>query len=359
MVAVSLKKKDSEDDVVIDNEVQGISFDDILNKKYKVFTDDEFYTTTYNALRTDALGNDRNMTFYLSDDIDKLYSDPNKGTELKITGIIRAKSTSPYAMLSPSLCYLPELQDYLVSNNSNSKIKDTFKNNVIFSPRYDKNIDTFITEIENVFTDYLLGKVSVLPTSTLNSILNDYFAYYVYDGYIPNSGLVSYSYGFNLMVQDAESLSIDLINDKYKDLNLSDVNELPIIYNIAWYEQKAVIVLLSLLYLGVKEIHLGPTLPAFLSPNVAKVLVETFGIGGISTVEEDMKMFFKEEGNETSSITKDMIIGDILKKNPENARVLMEAGMHCLGCPASQGETLEEACMVHGIDVNGLLGKLK
>lgn len=217
---------DSEDDVVIDNEVQGISFDDILNKKYKVFTDDEFYTTTYNALRTDALGNDRNMTFYLSDDIDKLYSDPNKGTELKITGIIRAKSTSPYAMLSPSLCYLPELQDYLVSNNSNSKIKDTFKNNVIFSPRYDKNIDTFITEIENVFTDYLLGKVSVLPTSTLNSILNDYFAYYVYDGYIPNSGLVSYSYGFNLMVQDAESLSIDLINDKYKDLNLSDVNEL-------------------------------------------------------------------------------------------------------------------------------------
>ncbi len=157
-----------------------------------------------------------------------------------------------------------------------------------------------------------------------------------------------------------DSYSLALIALKLKEVfELSDVNELPIIYNIAWYEQKAVIVLLSLLYLGVKEIHLGPTLPAFLSPNVAKVLVETFGIGGISTVEEDMKMFFKEEGNETSSITKDMIIGDILKKNPENARVLMEAGMHCLGCPASQGETLEEACMVHGIDVNGLLGKLK
>ena len=71
---------------------------------------------------------------------------------------------------------------------------------------------------------------------------------------------------------------------------LADINELPIFYNIAWYEQKAVIVLLSLLYLGVKHIHLGPTLPAFLSPNVAKVLVEKFGIAGIGRVEEDLKL---------------------------------------------------------------------
>ena len=75
---------------------------------------------------------------------------------------------------------------------------------------------------------------------------------------------------------------------------LGDINELPIIYNIAWYEQKAVIVLLSLLYLGVKNIHLGPTLPAFLSPNVAKVLMENFGIAGIDTVENDMKLFFEK-----------------------------------------------------------------
>ena len=67
------------------------------------------------------------------------------------------------------------------------------------------------------------------------------------------------------------------------------MNELPIVYNIAWYEQKAVIVLLALLHLGVKNIHLGPTLPAFLSPNVANVLVETFGIGGITDVESDIK----------------------------------------------------------------------
>ena len=75
---------------------------------------------------------------------------------------------------------------------------------------------------------------------------------------------------------------------------LEDINDLPLVFNIAWYEQKAVIVLLSLLFLGVKNIHLGPTLPAFLSPNVAKVLVENFGIAGIGTVEDDIELFFGE-----------------------------------------------------------------
>ena len=89
--------------------------------------------------------------------------------------------------------------------------------------------------------------------------------------------------------------SLALIALKLKEaFGLEDVNDLPIIYNIAWYEQKAVIVLLALLSLGVKNIHLGPTLPAFLSPNVAKVLVENFGIAGIGTVEEDLALFFGE-----------------------------------------------------------------
>ncbi|MDU5111796.1 MAG: hydroxylamine reductase [Clostridium sp.] len=89
-----------------------------------------------------------------------------------------------------------------------------------------------------------------------------------------------------------DSYSLALIALKLKEVfALQDINDLPIAFNIAWYEQKAVIVLLSLLYLGVKNIHLGPTLPAFLSPNVAKVLVENFGIGGITNVEDDLKMF--------------------------------------------------------------------
>ncbi|MBX4150723.1 hydroxylamine reductase [Paenibacillus lautus] len=89
-----------------------------------------------------------------------------------------------------------------------------------------------------------------------------------------------------------DSYSLVVIALKLKEVfGLEDINDLPISYNIAWYEQKAVIVLLALLYLGVKNIHLGPTLPAFLSPNVAKVLVENFGIGGITNVEDDMKLF--------------------------------------------------------------------
>lgn len=88
-----------------------------------------------------------------------------------------------------------------------------------------------------------------------------------------------------------DSYSLALIALKLKEVfELEDVNQLPIAYNIAWYEQKAVIVLLALLYLGVKNIHLGPTLPAFLSPNVVKVLVENFGIGGITTVDEDIAL---------------------------------------------------------------------
>jgi hydroxylamine reductase len=89
-----------------------------------------------------------------------------------------------------------------------------------------------------------------------------------------------------------DSYSLAVIALKLKEVfNLEDVNDLPIAYNIAWYEQKAVIVLLALLYLGVKNIHLGPTLPGFLSPNVAKVLIEKFGIAGIGTVDDDIKLF--------------------------------------------------------------------
>ena len=93
-----------------------------------------------------------------------------------------------------------------------------------------------------------------------------------------------------------DSYSLALIALKLKEIfKLDDINDLPIVFNIAWYEQKAVIVLLALLYLGVKNIHLGPTLPAFLSPNVAKVLVDNFGIAGIGTVNDDLKLFFGDE----------------------------------------------------------------
>ena len=156
-----------------------------------------------------------------------------------------------------------------------------------------------------------------------------------------------------------DSYSLALIALKLKEVfNLDDINKLPIIYNIAWYEQKAAIVLLALLYLGVKNIHLGPTLPAFLSPNVTKVLVENFGIGGISSVDEDMKMFFGDSAESNGKITKDMIISDILKASPAAEAVFKEMGMMCLGCPASQAESLQDACDVHNVSVDEVLNKL-
>ncbi len=162
-----------------------------------------------------------------------------------------------------------------------------------------------------------------------------------------------------------DSYSLAVIALKLKEVfGLEDINDLPIIYNIAWYEQKAVIVLLALLHLGVKNIHLGPTLPAFLSPNVVKVLVENFGIAGIGTVEEDMELFFGNEEEVAATvevegaITKDMLIGDILRVDSNLAPILLEVGMHCLGCPSSQMESLEDACAVHGMDVNVVLEKL-
>lgn len=92
-----------------------------------------------------------------------------------------------------------------------------------------------------------------------------------------------------------DSYSLAVIALKLKEaFGLDDLNKLPLAFNIAWYEQKAVIVLLSLLYLGVKNIHLGPTLPGFLSPNVARVLVDRFGLASIGTVDGDIEMFMAQ-----------------------------------------------------------------
>lgn len=154
-----------------------------------------------------------------------------------------------------------------------------------------------------------------------------------------------------------DSYSLVAIALKLKEIfELDDINELPIIYNIAWYEQKAVIVLLALLYLGVKDIHLGPTLPGFLSENVTNVLVENFGIAGITTVEEDMDIFFK--GKCSNKVNKNMLIGELVSLYPQAIPVLMGIGMHCLGCPASQSESLNEAAMVHGIDIEVLIKRI-
>lgn len=110
------------------------------------------------------------------------------------------------------------------------------------------------------------------------------------------SGILTVFRGYWTPGNATNSYSLAVIALKLKEIfGLEDVNQLPIVYNIAWYEQKAVIVLLALLYLGVKNIHLGPTLPGFLSPNVAKVLVDKFGIAGITTADDDLKFFLENK----------------------------------------------------------------
>lgn len=190
------------------------------------------------------------------------------------------------------------------------------------------------------------------------------------DGVILTAGCAKYKYNkLNLgdingipRVLDAgqcnDSYSLAIIALKLKEVfELDNINDLPIIYNIAWYEQKAVIVLLALLYLGVKDIHLGPTLPAFLSPNVVKFLVDNFGIAPIKTVNEDIKSFFPNiEAKKIYS--KDMLISEIIYSNKQAANVLSSFGMGCLGCPASQAESISDACLVHGLDVEEVLNEL-
>ena len=99
-----------------------------------------------------------------------------------------------------------------------------------------------------------------------------------------------------------------------------------VIYNIAWYEQKAVIVLLALLSLGVKNIHLGPTLPAFLSPNIVDFLVDNFQISGIQSVQEDLNLFFPQTKKE-DKFHRDMLVGSIIGMDPQAAQILSDSGM--------------------------------
>lgn len=159
-------------------------------------------------------------------------------------------------------------------------------------------------------------------------------------------------------------------------LGLESLNDLPIVFNISWYEQKAVAVLLALLSLGLTDIHLGPTLPAFISSKVYALLAENYGLAGIESVDKDLKFFHlnqqpvqaenadsqaknadTKEGKDMAGflITKDMLIGEILDRYPGTEEVLLKLGMHCIGCGSAAAESLEEACAVHGLDPQGVV----
>ena len=151
--------------------------------------------------------------------------------------------------------------------------------------------------------------------------------------------------------QDAYSL-IQFILKLREKAGLDNLNQLPVAYNLSWQDQRDVTVLLTLLYLDIRHIHLGPTMPAFISPNVLNIFVKYFGLAGIGSVQEDVRAFTEvAEG----LIRPDMIVADIVAQYPTLVPVMMGVGLHCLDCGISQMETLEEACVTHGLDVYDVL----
>ncbi|MBR2188964.1 MAG: hydroxylamine reductase [Eubacterium sp.] len=154
----------------------------------------------------------------------------------------------------------------------------------------------------------------------------------------------------------ANSYSIcDFLLNLQEEMNLSDVGMLPVYFNVAWYDPKSVITILELLYIGMKNIHLGPSSLNFLSRGIREVFVSYFGLTDIGDVDEEIRASFGDRGD---SVTADMIVGDIVAQFPELVPVMLDVGLHCLGCGVSQVETLKEACEVHGLDIYDILDVL-
>lgn len=143
-------------------------------------------------------------------------------------------------------------------------------------------------------------------------------------------------------------------------MNIEDINDLPITWVVSWNGARSIANLLAMLYLGIRGIYLGPTIPAFLTRNVMSVLANTFDLHETTTVERDLRDFFPDDktaGKPAGKphITKDMIVGDIVRQYPDVVPTLLACGLSCLSCGASSFETLEEACQVHGIPVDEVM----
>jgi len=135
-----------------------------------------------------------------------------------------------------------------------------------------------------------------------------------------------------------------------------DINHIPVVYNISWYEQKAVLVLLTLLSLDVRKIHLGPTLPGFLSETIGGIFINNFKLGTITTPGEDVEILLSDK---KEPITKDSIVGDLIQEYPAAADVLKDLGLGCVTCASALSETLEMACKVHSLELEEVLKGMK
>lgn len=185
------------------------------------------------------------------------------------------------------------------------------------------------------------------------------------DTVILTSGTIKYRFmeqelgeceGIPRMIDAGDAADLNNISDLLltiqDKMNLTEIGQLPVYFNVSWYDSKSIINILELLYIGMKNIHLGPCSLTFLSRGIREVFVNYFGLKTIGDVDEDIRGSFGDRGD---SVTADMLMGDIVADYPELIPVMLSMGLHCIGCGVSQMETLKEACEVHGLDAYDVL----
>ncbi len=209
------------EDASLTTKVKPIKFSDILNKEYRIYDNDELYQDEEIQKFTDALGYERETYHYTKKTIDDDFFS-NKGTSLKISGIIRPKKTSPFTILSPSLCYLPSLQEEMAKKNEESSVAKNIKKNLVFSRPSDLDSSTsalegFTGELETVVNNYKNSKNTILPTSEINSVFSRYFIYWTFDKK-DGSGY----YGFQTYLSTCRKHGVSLVKEELLGKDLSD-----------------------------------------------------------------------------------------------------------------------------------------
>jgi putative ABC transport system permease protein len=220
-------------DTSLKSKVKPISFTDIIGsngqggKSYKVFTNSEYYSFKSSYTVKDGLGHDRTMsTYYRNSDVNQDFYNTN-GISLKITGILRPKSTSAFSILSPALCYSSALQDTLAPLNTTSDLAKSYQSDVIFTnPNNSKTPgDDFVNEINAVVSDYLSGDSLTLPTDKVNGILYKYFTFYYPIERQSSTATTAPPYYFtsvNAYLNNARSMGADLIPESFYGVDLTD-----------------------------------------------------------------------------------------------------------------------------------------
>ncbi|MFA6860936.1 MAG: ABC transporter ATP-binding protein/permease, partial [Bacilli bacterium] len=223
----STDTEDEVKDTSLATKVKPIKFSDIVGKEYKIFSNDDYYTQVVDDNNiVDAYGNSRNVTYYQSPTSkEDLYKDTTKGTSLKISGIIRAKSTNSLVLLSPSLCYLPSLQATMIPKETDSEISSTAKNNVVFiNPNSSLDpLGDFTSSLKTIVDDYKTASSDTsastyLPITDINTLVNKYFRCYS----LFSSGY--YYTQFNYYLSNCEQHGVELVPDEYKTMDFTDAD---------------------------------------------------------------------------------------------------------------------------------------